>query len=482
MKLYRYGIVISLVAATLLAAQGCAPPKWGEPDDLNFRIAPSVRIPRRGAIVFFADGINRTVFRKLLAEGKLPHIKKYIVDRGAEVETALASQPTITYANTVSLSTGYYPGHHGVLGNKWFDRHRLIFRDYTHPDTMGMVAGDFAVPTIYEHLGKKFSVAILTQTNRGATHFYENWMRSGILWFFRQWEEVDSATIHRFQNASELAAKVRAWPDLVMAYFPACDQIGHVCGPDSPRYRDAMIHLDLEMGNLLKALEREGILDKLLLVFVSDHGIEPTLQSFDIEKFLERDLKLRATYSAKQQAASYQKRWKTMHKYDVVCAVDAGRAAKLYFRIKNTWTKRPSLEQLRNYDAPVGRIDLVNELLKHEAIGWICYSNGDGAVKVFTRRGAAVIQRRVAGGAKTYSDAVLEGDDPFAYSSDASAKTLVGGGFYTADKWLKATLATPHPDVVSQLPEMFDSPRVGDLVCFASPRWGFGPTPKWMLL
>ncbi|MDP6380567.1 MAG: alkaline phosphatase family protein, partial [Phycisphaerae bacterium] len=479
----RLVTLTALAAALMLATAGCmAPPKWGEPSDLKITITPGVKIPERPVIVFFADGVTKPVFERLLADGKLPYIKKYIVDRGATVEHAITSLPTITYGVTVSLMTGRFPGHHGVLGNKWYDRHRLIFRDYLHPSTMRLVNRDFHVPTIYELLPDKFSVAILTQTRRGATHFYENWMRSGIAWFFRLWTWVDSATIHRFQNTSELASAVRAWPDLVMAYFPACDQTGHVHGPGSGRNRDALVHLDLEIGNLLKALEREGVLDKFLLVFVTDHGLVPTPRIFDINRFIEKELKIRATHTADEPAASYRSRWQRMRRYRAVCAVDAGRSAKLYFRLDDDWTRRPTLKELKAYDAPVGQIDLLAQLLAHDAVGWICHSNGDGEVRVFTRKGEAVVRRRIEDGVKSYSYTVVKGEDPFGFASSAAAAALAGRGFHSADKWLRATLETAHPDVVGQLPEMFDSPRVGDLVCFARAGWGFGPTPKSMLI
>ncbi|MCH7831944.1 MAG: alkaline phosphatase family protein, partial [Proteobacteria bacterium] len=91
----------------------------------------------------FVDGLALPVREDLLAKGQLPHIERIFVRGGVRVGHAVSSLPSVTYANSVSLLTGRFPGHHGVLGNRWFDRHRLILQDYGHPDTYREVNDDF---------------------------------------------------------------------------------------------------------------------------------------------------------------------------------------------------------------------------------------------------------------------------------------------------------------------------------------------------
>src|SRR5437763_1279134 len=58
------------------------------------------------AIVFFADGLSRDVYRELLASGQLPNIEKYLVRRGTSVDNAVTVFPSITYAVNTSFVTG----------------------------------------------------------------------------------------------------------------------------------------------------------------------------------------------------------------------------------------------------------------------------------------------------------------------------------------------------------------------------------------
>ena len=83
-------------------------------------IDDSVQVPQQKVIVFFVDGVNREVFREMLAAGELGNIDKYLIKRGVRVENAVTAVPTITYAITTTFLTGQVPAHHGILGNRYF--------------------------------------------------------------------------------------------------------------------------------------------------------------------------------------------------------------------------------------------------------------------------------------------------------------------------------------------------------------------------
>jgi hypothetical protein len=51
----------------------------------------------------------------------------------------------------------------------------------------------------------------------------------------------------------------------------------------------------------------------------------------------------------------------------------------------------------------------------------------------------------------------------------------VGTGFHPGREWLRHSLDTAYPDFVPQVVELFDSPRVGDVLVFAQKGWSFHP-------
>jgi hypothetical protein len=94
-------------------------------------------------------------------------------------------------------------------------------------------------------------------------------------------------------------------------------------------------------------------------------------------------------------------------------------------------------------------------------------------VEIMSTAGDAVVTRVRQDGKKLYSYRVSRGQDPLGYTQAPAAAALSDGRLHTADQWLAATIATEYPDFVSQLPEMFDSPRAGDLALFAQRGWDF---------
>ncbi|MFW6240933.1 MAG: thiamine pyrophosphate-dependent enzyme [Thermodesulfobacteriota bacterium] len=83
-----------------------------------------------GAIVFLVDGVNTEVFNEMLENGELPAIRYYFIDRGLYCPRTMVNTPSVTLANETSVVTGVFPGHHNITGINWFDRNRLIWRDY----------------------------------------------------------------------------------------------------------------------------------------------------------------------------------------------------------------------------------------------------------------------------------------------------------------------------------------------------------------
>jgi predicted AlkP superfamily pyrophosphatase or phosphodiesterase len=64
-------------------------------------------------------------------------------------------------------------------------------------------------------------------------------------------------------------------PDLLAIGFSALDLVGHASGPESREVEDVLAHLDVTIGDLLNALDRQVGRDRYVLALTADHGIPP---------------------------------------------------------------------------------------------------------------------------------------------------------------------------------------------------------------
>jgi predicted AlkP superfamily pyrophosphatase or phosphodiesterase len=83
-----------------------------------------------------------------------------------------------------------------------------------------------------------------------------------------------SARVRQTLERLDLPAAQR--PTLLTLYFEDLDNAGHADGPDSQAVRDAAIRADSYIGQLTDGLERRGLLDRVNIVIVSDHGMAAT--------------------------------------------------------------------------------------------------------------------------------------------------------------------------------------------------------------
>ena len=72
-------------------------------------------------IIVVADGARADVMRELLFSGRLPNIKKHLVDRGC-FRTALTVFPSTTGPAHIPFVCGLHPGTANVPGYRWLCR------------------------------------------------------------------------------------------------------------------------------------------------------------------------------------------------------------------------------------------------------------------------------------------------------------------------------------------------------------------------
>lgn len=468
----------------LVAAIGCGVPAANGPADtygLDFSLPPDARTD--GAIIFVVDGVNAEIFEQMLTEGELPAVQKYFVDRGLYVRRAVANTPSVTLANETSLVTGLFPGHHGITGINWFDRNRLIWRNYETIAQKNTLDSDHTATTIYEYFPDRTTFSVFHQAHRGATKFVENWTSAGAPFFFGWYEFVDRLTLHRLNIVADVARTRREMPAITVVYLLATDFRAYGEGVSSGAYREAMRHTDYQIGRVLADVERAGLLDEVHLALVSDHSLCDVEKHFPLDPFLRRQAGLNVASRRLWGKTAFEKRLDYYRNYQAVTYGSGDRYWAICLRrpLRDAdgeltgyapWPQRPSADDLHNYPSANGDVDLPRMLIAQPAVDAVAYSPGENRAVVITAAGSVEF-RQPDGPAGTVSYHLLAGDDPLGWAGHVPTDALQGEPM-TPRQWLDATWDTEYPDLAAPIVAYFRARRAGDLAVFAAEQWDFG--------
>jgi len=243
------------------------------------------------------DGLRRDVFRQALAAGELPNIGRIVGGREGKTAChvdALSTAPSVTFAAQASLFTGQHPGAHGISGNESFDRLGRISEGLPRHfgfDVGYTLAVDDAVSVFTSGLASRllnrepstlYEIAAAHGLNSAVVHHMyargaDTWLPPRVLEIARFTKgkgalemregEYDGKMLDRLIGNLEAGNR----PDVLTAYLMELDHHSHIHGPASqPAYlRDV---IDPQIGRMLDALERGGMVEGALFVLVSDHG------------------------------------------------------------------------------------------------------------------------------------------------------------------------------------------------------------------
>jgi alkaline phosphatase D len=187
-----------------------------------------------------------------------------IAKAGAAAEAMIPSFPTITFPNHVSIVTGQYPGHHGLVANSFWDPLRKQL--YNMHDS----AADGAW---YRY--KPLWVVAEEQKVKAASMFWPTADAEigGVRPSY--WLKYDGG----FPNEKRVA-KVLEWlkfpeadrPHFITVYFSDTDSAGHKYGPDAHETGQAVAEVDKMVGKLWAGIQQIPL--PINLIVVSDHGMQ----------------------------------------------------------------------------------------------------------------------------------------------------------------------------------------------------------------
>ncbi|KAG8935051.1 hypothetical protein FRC01_009091 [Tulasnella sp. 417] len=178
--------------------------------------------------------------------------------------------PSLTFPNHWSLMTGLYAESHGLVANTFFDpisEDTFRYTDPTHSWNASWWGGEPAWATAVK-AGLKTANLMwpgppVTSEGISPTYYvpFENhvaldWKHDKIF----EW--------------LDMPMEVR--PQLITAYEPSVDQVGHKFGPSSPEVDDALKAVDKFSRRIHNSLKERNLTHIVDVIFVSDHGMVDT--------------------------------------------------------------------------------------------------------------------------------------------------------------------------------------------------------------
>lgn len=405
---------------------------------------PGMTLPYRRCFLVLADGARPDIFEDLLERGQLPAIQEHIVGPGT-CTRAVSVFPSTTGPAYLPFLTGCFPGPANMPGIRWFDRQAYqekgvwgldSCRSYVGPASY-LMNRDFNAPaTLFELFDRP--VNIFSSINRGIG-FSNNKgkiLRS-LLWLWGHytdhWDHVDQAA------SAHLLRALRHDPDFVFCVFPGMDEYGHLEHPLADRALGSYHHLDHSIGQLADQLRRRNQLDDTLFLIVSDHGLSSTHTHCDPVPLLE----------AAGLCPLYYPKIFRRHPLSA-CMVSGNAMGHLYFRGPNGWNQRCTYEDLRSDN------DLISYFTSLDAISFVASKDRQGHIRINSKSGEARIHS--SGPLIEYH---ITDQNPLDFAPFPTPLSHRDS--------LSHTFSSEFPDAPTQLLQIFQSPRCGDLILNARP-------------
>lgn len=200
-----------------------------------------------------------------LGKGDTPNLDRLASD-GVRAEWMNPSYPALTFPNHFTLVTGLRPDHHGVVHNTMRENGLGDFR-VADLEAVGDGRWWRAEP-IWVSAEKAHLPTAIWAWPGGAARI--DGVRPSR---WKPYDESVSAARRADEVAAWLQEPVATRPRFAALYLEMVDGAGHDFGPDAPQTRAAVREVDAALGRLLDALAGKGLLDRINLIVVSDHGM-----------------------------------------------------------------------------------------------------------------------------------------------------------------------------------------------------------------
>ncbi len=212
------------------------------------------------------------------------------IKNGSIAERVKGVYPSLTYPSHTSIITGTYPKKHGIVNN-------IILQPEIEDANWYWYSKDVKVPTLYDIAkANKLKVAsFMWPVMAGAKidyNFPEIWtnkkgqsqfllsMRSGTPLFFlsivaKYGKLLNGKSLPELDDFITAAASdliINKAPNVLLMHFLDLDSKRHRYGTDSEQARNALIHIDENIGKIVSAVEKAGLMEDTTFIVLGDHG------------------------------------------------------------------------------------------------------------------------------------------------------------------------------------------------------------------
>lgn len=202
-----------------------------------------------------------------LDAGLAPQLRRW-ANEGVRAQWMTSSYPSLTFPNHYTLVTGLRPDRHGIVHNTMWDESLGGFA-LSKREAVGNGAW---------WQGEPVWVGAEKAGLRTATMFWPGSEAEIQGVRPQRWQPYDGAVGNEARVDTVLgwlSEPEATRPRLSTLYFDRLDKAGHEHGPDSPEAHQALRDIDAALGKLHDGLAERGLLDRINVVVVSDHGMAP---------------------------------------------------------------------------------------------------------------------------------------------------------------------------------------------------------------
>ncbi|HLW77628.1 MAG TPA: ectonucleotide pyrophosphatase/phosphodiesterase [Bryobacteraceae bacterium] len=200
---------------------------------------------------------------------------------GAEM---IPSFPSVTFPNHISIATGMYPEHHGMVGNSFFDPAKNASYDMRNSAKLG---------SWYER-GTPLWVLAERQHMLAACMFWPtcDGEIGGVrptYWKLYDGSFADEKRVEQVIQWLKLPPEKR--PHFITLYFSDVDSSGHRNGPESLETAQAAELVDSMIGKLRKGIDELHL--RVDLIVVSDHGMQDVTEGeVDVGRYADASVRV----------------------------------------------------------------------------------------------------------------------------------------------------------------------------------------------
>lgn len=257
--------------------------------------------PRHVVVIMFdglmANELNHQV-RSPAPDVDLPTLRGLAAEGIVYQHGAVAGFPSMSAPNHMTIGTGVWPGHHGIVSNLIFDRATETrvnpFAFASDPTAFARdPAGAFAFTEVYVPAG----VETLAEAAHRALGAWDADAKTGAYVAVLNDFPVDGADFSTVDflmgerskalgssrladdlatgQATTLLGTLETHPPTILHVgFASTDSAGETNGPHSPLLREVLLEMEARVARIVAAYERAGALDDTLFILTSDHGME----------------------------------------------------------------------------------------------------------------------------------------------------------------------------------------------------------------